>query len=76
MGGRVEEVSHGWKAKSRGAEYQEKSQLERLNESGEYLHIPETLDLQSHWSHVGIELLLHGPKQKSTYSMEAITVIL
>lgn len=44
MGGRVEEVSHGWKAKSRGAEYQEKSQLERLNESGEYLHIPETLD--------------------------------
>lgn len=38
------------------------------------MHIPETLDLQSHWSHAGIELLLHGPKQKSTYSVEAITV--
>ena len=65
--GRVEEISHVWKAKSHGSECQEKSQLKKVNEwGGEYLHIPETLDLQFHWFHGGTELLQHVPKQKST----------
>ena len=31
---RTEEKSHGWKARGQGTEHEEKSQLERLNDSG------------------------------------------